>query len=625
MHTIGTAGHVDHGKSTLVEALTGIDPDRLAEEKARGLTIDLGFAWLTLPGGREVSIVDVPGHERFVHNMLAGVGGIDACLFVVAADEGVMPQTREHLDIISLLGIERGVIALTKIDLVDDEWAELVEQEVREAFAPSSLAAAPLVRVSATTGAGLDDLQLELDRALDAAPDRPDEGRPRLPIDRAFTMAGFGTVVTGTLSGGRLRVSDELTLLPGGRRVRVRGLQSHRATIEEAAPGRRVAVNLSGISVAEAPRGQVLSANDAVFETRRVDARLRLLPHAPRALKPGERLAWHTGTTEVVASLRYLESEPIPPGGEGWVQWRLSAPVALAKGDPYIVRRLSPPMTVGGGTIVRATTRRLTRGDAAVLRRLDLAATADAAEIVLATIEADGPISLRDLAQRTELGSQLVRTEVNSVRASGRVEAIGGSLLSAAAAANLRTQIHEAVAAHHHRQPTAGGPERTELRAELKLEQALFAALLDQMEENGELALGGSRVALPDHRVELSAAQEAAAARLLRALDAGGATPPALTQAARQAGTDATVIEALSAQGRLVRLTPEVALSADRYGAWLDELRAMFGRQTEVTVADFRDRSKTSRKYALAFLDYLDAQAITRRLGDARVLLERGT
>ena len=437
-------------------------------------------------------------------------------------------------------------------------------------------------------------------------------------------MVGFGTVVTGTLSGGRLRVSDELTLLPGGRRVRVRGLQSHRATIEEAAPGRRVAVNLSGISVAEAPRGRVLSSNDAVFETRRVDARLRLLPHAPRALKPGERLAWHTGTTEVVASLRYLESETIPPGGEGWVQWRLSTPVALAKGDPYIVRRLSPPMTVGGGTIARATTRRLTRGDAAVLRRLDLAATAGAAEIVLATIEADGPISLRDLAQRTEFGSQLVRTEVNSARASGRVEAIGGSLLSTVAATILRTQVREAVAAHHHRHPTAGGPERTELRAELKLEQALFAALLDQMEESGDLVLRGSRVTLPDHRVELSAPQEAAAVRLLRALDAGGPTPPALTQAARQAGTDATVIEALSVQGRLVRLTPEVALSADRYDAWLDELRAMFGCQTEVTVADFRDRSQTSRKYALAFLDYLDAQAITRRVGDARVLLERG-
>ena len=365
--TIGTAGHVDHGKSTLVHALTGIDPDRLAEEKARGMTIDLGFAWLTLPSGRSVSLVDVPGHERFIHNMLAGVGGIDACLFVVAADEGVMPQTHEHLDIVTLLGIERGVVALAKTDLVDEEWLDLVEQEVREVLAASSLARAPIVPVSAREGRGLDALLDALDAILAQPMARPQAGGPRLPVDRAFTQRGFGTVVTGTLGGGPLDVGDVVHLYPGGTRSRVRGLQTHRSAEDRAWPGRRVAVNLGGLAPADVPRGTVVAARGAVTETRRVDATLRLLPSAPRALKPGERVSWHSGTAEVVAALRYLEADPIQPGGAGWVQWRLGEPVAIRKGDPYVIRRLSPPMTIGGGEIVRAAARHVPRGDPAAL------------------------------------------------------------------------------------------------------------------------------------------------------------------------------------------------------------------------------------------------------------------
>ena len=624
MHTIGTAGHVDHGKSTLIHALTGIDPDRLAEEKARGMTIDLGFAWLTLPSGREISIVDVPGHERFVRNMLAGAGGIDACLFVVAADEGVMPQTREHLDIVNLLGIGGGVVALTKMDLVDEEWAELVEAEVRETLRDTTLAGAPLVRVSATTASGLEELLAALDRVLDGVPERPDQGRPRLAIDRAFTMTGFGTVVTGTLSGGSLRVGHELRICPGARRVRVRGLQSHRAKVEEARPGRRVAVNLSGVAVEEVPRGSLLAAPGTVVETRRVDALLRLLPHAPRALRPGERVAWHTGTAEVLASVRYVEAEPIQPGAEGWVQWRLGEPVALAKGDPYIIRRLSPPLTIGGGEIVRASTRRLTRGSPQVLQQLETAATADPEELVLAAIAAHGPVASRELGRRTELDAPKVRAVVEQALADGRIESIGGSLLTREAANDLRSDLTEAVGEHHGRAPMEGGPDRTELREALGLPQAVFGALLEVMAEDGALVLHGSRVALPEHRVELTPEQEAAAARLLEALDAGGATPPALAEAARSAGASGSVVEALIAQGRLVRMAPDVAVSAVEFARWLDELRAMFRTSPQITVGDVRDRFQTSRKYALALLEYLDAQAITRRIGDARVLLDRG-
>ncbi len=625
MHTIGTAGHVDHGKSTLTEALTGIDPDRLAEEKSRGMTIDLGFAWLTLPSGREVSIVDVPGHERFVHNMLAGVGGIDACLLVVAADEGVMPQTREHLDIVTLLDIRAGVVALTKSDLVDDEWARLVEGEVRETVGASSLAGAPIVRVSAAKRTGLDELQAALDAALDRAPERPDLGHARLPIDRAFTMTGFGTVVTGTLSGGSVAVGDELRIRPGGRRVRVRGLQSHRTQVSTAPPGRRVAVNLSGVSVGQAPRGSVLASDGAVVDSRRVDATFRLLPNAPRAIKPGERVAWHSGTAEVVASARYLQTEPIQPGATGWVQWRLSEPVALAKGDPYVVRRLSPPLTIGGGEIVRTTTRRLRRGDSDEIDRLEIAATAEPEEIVLAAVEAHGPLRAAELARRTDLGAAMVAAVAQPALAEGRLASAGGWLWSTDGLAEARARVRAAVEARHADAPTAAGLDRAELRALVDIATDPLTALLDDMALDGTIVLRGTHVALAGHRVELSAEQEAAAQRLLVELDAGGTTPPGLAEAARAADASSTVAAALVAQGRLVQMAPDIAISQATFDDWLARLRELFETSDQVRVGDVRDGFRTSRKFALAFLEYLDAEAITRRVGDARVLLRRAT
>ena len=408
--TVGTAGHVDHGKSTLVDALTSIFPDRLAEERERGLTIDLGFAWFTLPSGREVSVVDVPGHERFVSNMLAGVGGIDAVLLVIAADEGVMPQTREHLDIIDLLEIRTGVIALTKADLVDDEWLELVEEDIGDALAHSGLAKAPIVRVSAAARTGLDELVETLDQVLARRRPRSDSGGARIPVDRVFTMPGFGTVVTGTLSGGPLRVGDQPHLYPGGRGVRVRGLQSHQSTIDTAQPGRRVAVNLGGTNPSQTRRGDVLAIEGAVFETRRIDARLRMLSLAPRALKPGEDVALHIGAAARIARLRLLESDPIPPGGWGWVQWRLDAPIAARRGDRYVIRRLSPATTIGGGRVARALARHSPRGNLAVLDRLARTAAGDP-QVLIRDALADELVRLDRLARRTELDSETGRAD----------------------------------------------------------------------------------------------------------------------------------------------------------------------------------------------------------------------
>lgn len=342
---IGTAGHVDHGKSTLIRALTGIDPDRLKEERERGMTIDLGFAWLTLPDGTDVGIVDVPGHQDFIRNMLAGIGGIDAVVLVIAADESVMPQTREHLAILSLLGIDRGVIALTKRDLVDDEWAALVREEVRQALRASALADAPLVEVSATTGTGLDTLTQAISQVLGVAPPRRDLGRPRLPVDRAFTMSGFGTVVTGTLLDGVLGTGEEVELVPSGKRARVRGLQTHRRSIEEAQPGSRVAVNLTGIDKSELARGMVVVRPGSLAETSILSARIDVLDTVSAPLAHDDLVRVHTGTAEAMARASVLGSAELAGGASGWVQLRLQSPLAVAVGDRLVLRRPSPSET----------------------------------------------------------------------------------------------------------------------------------------------------------------------------------------------------------------------------------------------------------------------------------------
>ncbi|MCY4113889.1 MAG: selenocysteine-specific translation elongation factor [Chloroflexi bacterium] len=612
--TVGTAGHVDHGKSTLVHALTGIDPDRLAEEKARGMTIDLGFAWLTLPSGRSVSLVDVPGHERFIHNMLAGVGGIDACLFVVAADEGVMPQTREHLDIVTLLGIERGVVALAKTDLVDEEWLELVEQELRETLAASSLAQAPIVPVSAREGRGLDALLEALDALLAQPLSRPQVGGPRLPVDRAFTQRGFGTVVTGTLAGGPLDVGDTVHLYPGGARTRVRGLQTHRAAEDRAWPGRRVAVNLGGVAPADVPRGTVVAAPGAVTETRRVDATLRLLASAPRALKPGERVSWHSGTAEVVAAVRYLEADSVRPGSGGWVQWRLGEAVAIRKGDPYVIRRLSPPMTIGGGEIVRAAARHVPRGDPAALAALERARRAAPAELVAAAVDAAGPLTAAEIARRAELNLDEVTAIVDAMEREGGLSVVGGYAAPTGAVDALSRRILARLSPG-----TAGGLPRAALPQQLGAPAPLVAALLERLADDGKLVLKEGRV-LPPGRAEAPHGPEAD--RLLAALDQGGIAPPDLPTLARSLGASPALLDALAAAGELVRVTPTFGLTQAGYARWRQAIGEAFAVNDQVTVSQLRDQLGTSRKYVLAFLEHLDARAVTRRVGEARILLD---
>jgi selenocysteine-specific elongation factor len=365
MYVLGTAGHIDHGKSALVHALTGIDPDRLPEEKRRGMTTDLGFAWLKLPSGREVSIVDVPGHERLVKNMLAGAGGIDLALLIIAADEGVMPQTKEHLAILDLLGVERGIVVVTKKDLVDKEGLDLAVMEAEEVIKGTTLAQAPVVEVSALTKEGLPDLINVIDHLLDSTPQRADISKPRLAIDRVFTMRGFGTVVTGTLINGQLRVRQEIEILPPGLRTHIRGLQTHKRKIDTALPGSRVAANLHGVSTEELERGMVITTPGWLKPTQLLDVKLRAVPDLPRPIRHNMSLTFHFGASEVAGRVRLLDKEKLGGGESGWAQIRLAYPVAVANGDLFVIR--VPQGTIGGGEIVDSHPKRHRRFKSAVI------------------------------------------------------------------------------------------------------------------------------------------------------------------------------------------------------------------------------------------------------------------
>ncbi|MDO8613856.1 MAG: selenocysteine-specific translation elongation factor, partial [Dehalococcoidia bacterium] len=504
MYVVGTAGHVDHGKSALVQALTGIDPDRLREEKERGLTIDLGFAWLTLPNGEEVSIVDVPGHERFIKNMLAGVGGIDLALLVVAADEGVMPQTREHLAIIDLLGIEHGVIAVTKADLVEPELAELVAADVEEALRGTTLEGAPTVVCSAVSRQGLDELVATLQTELATTPTKRDIGRPRLPIDRAFTIAGFGTVVTGPLIAGSLRVGQEVEVAPAGLRARIRGLQAHGQKVEVAPPGRRTAVNLAGVAVEELERGMVVASPGWLRPATALDVRLRAVRYLSRPLRHNATVTLHTGSAEVEGRLLLLDRDQVPPGEEAWAQLRLSRPVAAVKGDRFVVR--DPNDTLGGGRIVDTQARRHKRFHAPTIEKLAALNRGSPREAVLMAAAASEPASLRDLSSGLDLSAEELRAAVEEAVAGGELLALDGGppvagtlLYTAEGFAALSDRLRDLLSEYHRQFPLRRGISREELRSRLGLDSRAFDQAVALWGRRGEVKEAAGSVSLPGH------------------------------------------------------------------------------------------------------------------------------
>ncbi len=630
MYVIGTAGHVDHGKSTLVQALTGINPDRLKEEQEREMTIDLGFAWLTLPNGESVGIVDVPGHRDFIENMLAGVGGIDAALFVIAADEGVMPQTREHLAILDLLGINGGVIALTKIDLVTDpEWLDLVSAEIMETVSNTVLADAPIVPVSARTGQGLDELLKALQVCLAERPSRPDLGRPRLPIDRAFTMTGFGTVVTGTLSDGTFTLGQEAEIQPQGLRARIRGLQTHKRKIERAVPGSRVAINLAGVSPADLKRGDVVTLPGVLRPTQLIDVRFRHLPDAPRPLRHNTEVKFFSGAAEVVAIVRLLGDDSLAPGESGWLQLRLARPLALAAGDRFILRATSPPATIGGGVIVDPhPTRRHRRFQPEVIARLEALVQGTPTEVLFQTLEQQGVAQASELLRRLPLGGgSEAQAALDALIQGGRVIALTESqdpfLASRPTWERLADELHTALVAYHRAHPLKRGMPREELRSRLRLEARAFQAVLGRATAEGRVVDQGAVVRLPDFAPHLTAEQERQAEAFLAACRRDPYATPSVKEAAAQIGPD--VLQFLVEQGRLVQVSEEVLFLPETYQAMVAGVRHYIEEKGSITVAQARDLFNTSRKYVLALLEHLDREGRTQRVGDARVWSGRQT
>ena len=615
MHVIGTAGHVDHGKSTLTQALTGINPDRLAEEQRREMTIDIGFAWLDLPTGERVGIVDVPGHRDFIENMLAGVGGIDAALLVIAADEGVMPQTREHLAILDLLAVPTGLIALTKMDLISDlDWLELVQLDIMELVHGTVLDDQPIVPVSARTGEGLGDLVAALTDLLAHQPPRADLGNPRLPIDRVFTISGFGVVVTGTLLDGTLIVGQEVEIQPANVRARVRGMQSHEQGLDQAMPGRRLAVNLRGVDRDALQRGDVLGLPGAWQPTTLLDARLRYLPDAHLPLEHDDPVKFFTGAAEVMGRVRLLDKERVLPGEEAWIQVRLDAPVVAARGDRFILRRASPAETVGGGVVLDAAPgRRWKRFRPEVIARLEALRGGDPLQIALVALARQpGPVSLSEAA--------LTPAQLETARAAGSVRVLGGRwVIHAAGWERLVERARRALARLHSAEPLRAGLPRDALRGQMRLGLDVFESALTEMVAEGVVRLAANgTVCLPDHEVRYTAAQQEGIARLLREFARAPYLPPTTGQALEWVTGD--VLNSLIERGDLVRISDDVLLAPDVLREWIAFARDTLGRGETLTVAVLRDRFQTTRRYALDFLERLDALGITRRAGDERVL-----
>jgi selenocysteine-specific elongation factor len=607
---VGTAGHIDHGKSTLITALTGIDPDRLEEEKRRGMTIDLGFAYLPLPSGRLVGIVDVPGHARFIRNMLAGVHGLDAVLLVVAADEGVMPQTVEHLEIVDLLDIRRGLALVTKVDLVEEDWLELVTAELSETLGRTSLRDVPILPVSAVTGQGLDELKARLDALLEETPAREDRRRPRLPIDRVFTISGFGTVVTGTLVDGSLKVGEEVELQPAGRRVRIRGLQQHGQRVEHARPGSRVAANLVGVEKEDVRRGEVLAHPGTVPATRRVDASVRVLSGSPRPLRHGAHVLLHTGTIEVPARAIVLAGDEIEAGGSGWVQLYLGRPVAVSEGDRFVLRLPTPSATIAGGTLADVNPRRHPRHDERVWESLERRAAGEVLQEELRKYPRG--ITVQGLLKATLADGADVST-LDARRA-------GQWLFAPEAWAGITGRVRRALEEYHRVHPLRAGMPREELKSRLGLAPPAFTPVLAELARDGTLADRGGELALPSHQVQIDSGAGGPAGRLLEILGGQGFAPPSLPEAMREAGASVEVVRALAQKGDLVRLSEDVAFTRATYDRALALVREVVASEGSVTVATMRDRMGASRRPVLALLEYLDAQRITRRVGDQRVL-----
>ena len=628
---LGTAGHIDHGKTSLVRALTGIDTDRLPEEKKRGITIELGFAHLELPEGVRFGIVDVPGHERFVRTMVAGVGGMDLVMLVIAADEGIMPQTREHLEICQLLGVKKGLVALTKSDMVDPEWLGLVTEEVREYLAGSFLEDAPVVPVSSRTGAGIDALKGELAALAARVEEKRSEGPFRFPVDRVFTATGFGTVVTGTLLAGEIRVGDEVELLPSGREARVRGVQTHGRKGDAAGAGQRVAVNLQGVEHSEVTRGDIVAPRGVYRTTRAVDARLDLLPTASRELRHRSTLRLHSATYEVPAQVILLDRDALAPGESAFVQLRLKHPALLLPGDPFVLRSYSPQVTIGGGRVLDPMPpRRRRRSDEALalLQALGEHAETDTVRLLVAGSLLTG-VSFEEIVVRSGLSARRAEMVMASLLSAGEVVQVVREpriLLSREAFGSLKAHLLNEVEAYLRDNPLREGIGKEELKTRLpkRSDPRFFTPLLTALEKEGKVVAERDLVKLPGRSGKPTVDQAGLQGRIEAALRGGGTEPPSVKELCdRLRCGEKELLEhlnILAREGRAVKIKSDVFYAPGPVGEIREQLVARLREKGEITPPEFRELTGLSRKFMIPLLEFFDQEKVTIRVGDKRVL-----
>jgi len=636
MHlVIGTSGHIDHGKTTLVKALTGVDTDRLAEEKARGITIDLGFARYQ-EGGLDLAFVDVPGHERFVHNMLAGVAGMDAVLMVIAADEGVMPQTREHLSICDLLGIQQGIVALTRVDLVDPELLALCEEDVRGAVKGTFLERAPIIPVSAVTGQGLPELKAELARLTSRVQGRNMEHPFRFPVDRSFTIKGFGTVITGTVLAGRLALEQEVMQYPHGRRVRIRGLQVHGAPVTQVEAGQRAAINLAGVAKEEIQRGDQLAEPGSLLTSYLLNVELRLLGDAPRDLTQRTRVRLHLATKEAIGRIVLLEGEAFAPGATQLIQVRLEEPASTRYGDRFIVRNYSPLFTLGGGRIIDPAPNKSRRVRLELAQRLKALAGSDPAALVEQAIylQATRGVKGAEAFTRTGLSERQFTRAMQPLLSQGtvvQIDAAERKYVHAAALDRAGHYLERVLESFHASHPEREGMTRAELAGKLSLvfsDKEVGVVLQRLVKQERIVQQGGSGAgqiyARKGHRKSVSGEQEAGVARLVEAIRLGGAQPPRRTALFEDVKLDEKdgqqLLHLATHTGRLVRVKDDLYYTPDTLTEIEGRLRGFLQEHQRITVIEFKELAGVTRKHAVDLLEHFDAQRVTLRLEDHRVL-----
>ncbi len=640
---VGTAGHIDHGKSALVRALTGTDPDRLEEEKRRGITIDLGFATLDLDDDYRLGFVDVPGHERFVKNMLAGIGGIDLVLLVIAADESIQPQTREHFDICRLLEVSRGMIVITKADLVNPEILELVKLEVEEFVAGSFLEGAPILAVSARTGEGLDRLREDLRRSAAAVPLKDSSRHFRLPIDRSFVMKGFGPVVTGTLIAGTVRREAEVEVHPLGKRLRVRGIQVHNQAVETAYAGQRTALNLTGVDAGELLRGMVLTEPGRFQTTSRVHGLLSLLPSAP-PLKSGAQVHFHFGTAEVIAKAALLErvaegkaGKILEPGESAYVEFRLRDPALLLPGDRFIIRQISPLVTIGGGRVLdnwvpRPAVPRRAPAREETARFLRVLEKGTREEILpdLVSRTPGGCLREEDLICHTGWLREECRETALRLRESGKLTLLQEAPLLLARSdslAALQEKTEKLLEQFHKGNPLLAGAPKESLRAKVfaRVPAALAEAVLDQLVAQNRIVLSGETVRLAAHKIVLKDEEERSKQEIARAFERAGLTVPAVKEVLGKVSVERQraekILRILLQEGVLIRVSEDLIFHVEAIRKLRQLLSGYKSKSDRMTVGTFKDLAQVSRKYAIPLLEYLDREHVTRRVGDERVLL----